>query len=208
MAKQKFYVVWKGRKTGVFTSWQACSEQVQGYPEAEYKAFPNREAAEEAYQNPYEDYKGKRVPTLSKAMLEVIGDPIADSYCVDAACSGNPGLMEYQCVHTTTRKRIFHQGPFEQGNNNTGEFLALVHALAFFADKGIDTPIYSDSKVAMTWVKHKHCKTNLAKNAENTQIFDLIARAENWLTAHEVKNKLLKWDTKAWGEIPADFGRK
>ena len=208
MDKQKFYVVWKGKKTGVFTSWRDCSEQVKGFSGAEYKAFPNREAAEEAFQKTYEEYKGKRVPTLSPEMLEVIGDPIAESYCVDAACSGNPGLMEYQCVHTTTHKRIFHQGPFKQGNNNTGEFLALVHALALFAKQGIDAPIYSDSKTALTWVKNKHSKTELEKNAENTPIFDLIARAEEWLSANEYKNQLLKWDTNAWGEIPADFGRK
>ena len=206
--KQKFYVVWKGRKTGVFTSWEMCSAQVKGYPEAEYKAFPNRAAAEEAFQKTYEDYKGKRVPTLSKAMLDVIGDPIADSFSVDAACSGNPGLMEYQCVHTTTGKRVFHQGPFKQGNNNTGEFLALVHALALFAEKGIEAPIYSDSKVAISWVKNKHCKTKLPRNAENEKVFDLIARAEDWLAANPIKNQLLKWDTNAWGEIPADFGRK
>lgn len=208
MAKQKFYVVWKGKKTGIFSTWRECSEQVQGFSGAQYKAFPNRKAAEEAFQNDYEEYKGVRVPTLSPEMLNIIGDPIEDSYCVDAACSGNPGLMEYQCVHTTTHKQIFYQGPFKQGNNNTGEFLALVHALALFAKKGIDIPIYSDSKVALNWVKHKHCKTNLPKNDENTQIFELIARAEEWLTNNEIKNKILKWDTNAWGEIPADFGRK
>lgn len=208
MAKQKFYVVWKGRKTGIFNTWQECSRQVQGFNGAQYKSFPNRKAAEEAFKNDYEDYKGVRAPTLSPEALEIIGDPIADSYCVDAACSGSPGRMEYQCVHTTTRKQIFHQGPFKQGNNNTGEFLALVHALALFAKKGIEAPIYSDSKVALSWVKQKRSKTKLPRNEENTQIFDLIERAEEWLSTNEIKNKLLKWDTNAWGEIPADFGRK
>ena len=31
MAKTKFYVVWKGRKTGIFNTWEACSAQVSGY---------------------------------------------------------------------------------------------------------------------------------------------------------------------------------
>ena len=57
---------------------------------------------------------------------------IKESIAVDAACSGNPGNMEYRGVYTKTKEQIFHQGPFPQGTNNIGEFLALVHGLAFF----------------------------------------------------------------------------
>jgi len=86
MPKQKYYVVWKGRKPGVFTTWQEYSAQVTGFNGAEYKSFENREAAEAAYKSEYEEYKRIRVPTLSPAMLEIIGKPIEDSYCVDASC--------------------------------------------------------------------------------------------------------------------------
>ncbi|BBB48000.1 ribonuclease H1 domain-containing protein [Pelolinea submarina] len=208
MAKQKYYVVWKGKKTGIFTSWEECSAQVSGFNGAEYKSFEDRRQAEEAFRGAFEDYKGKRTTTLSPEALAIIGDPIADSYCVDAACTGNPGPMEYRCVHTTTRKQLFHQGPFENGSNNIGEFLAIVHALALFQQRAIQVPIYSDSDTALGWVKKKRCKTKLPKGTENTPIFDLIARAEKWLAENEINNKLLKWDTNAWGEIPADFGRK
>ena len=208
MGKQKFYVVWKGRKTGVFSSWADCSAQVTGFNGAEYKSFENREAAEAAFQSDYEEYKGKRVPTVSPAMLEIIGKPIENSYSVDASCIGSPGPMEYQCVHTTTSQQIFHQGPFENGTNNIGEFLAIVHALALFKKRGIIAPIYTDSETALTWVKHKKCKTKLPPDETNRPIFELIVRAEDWLHQNEYKNELLKWDTNAWGEIPADYGRK
>jgi ribonuclease HI len=208
MPKQKYYVVWKGRKTGVFTTWQECSAQVTGFNGAEYKSFENREAAEAAFKSEYEEYKGIRVPTLSPAMLEIIDKPIEDSYCVDASCIGYPGPMEYKCVHTTTRQEIFHQGPFENGSNNIGEFLAIVHALALFKKRDISLPIYTDSEIALTWVKNKKCKTKLLQDDKNTPIFDLITRAEDWLNKNEYTNKLLKWDTNAWGEIPADYGRK
>ena len=208
MAKQKFHVVWKGRKTGVFSSWADCSAQVTGFNGAEYKSFENHEAAEAAFQSVYEEYKGKRVPTVSPAMLEIIGKPIENSYSVDASCIGSPGPMEYQCVHTTTNQQIFHQGPFENGTNNIGEFLAIVHALALFKKRGITAPIYTDSETALTWVKHKKCKTKLLPDETNRPIFELIARAEDWLHQNEYKNELLKWDTNAWGEIPADYGRK
>lgn len=208
MGKQKYYVVWKGRKTGVYTTWAECSTQVTGFNGAEYKSFENREAAEAAFQSVYEEYKGKRVPTVSPAMLEIIGRPIEDSYSVDASCIGSPGPMEYQCVHTTTSQQIFHQGPFENGTNNIGEFLSIVHALALFKKRGITTPIYTDSETALTWVKHKKCKTNLPPDEKNEPIFELITRAEDWLHNNEFANEILKWDTNAWGEIPADYGRK
>jgi len=208
MPKQKYYVVWKGRKTGVFTTWQECSAQVTGFTGAEYKSFENYEAANAAFQSAYDEYKGKRVPTISPMMLELIGKPIEDSYCVDASCIGYPGPLEYQCVHSTSGKLIFHQGPFENGSNNIGEFLAIVHALALFKKQDINVPIYSDSETAITWVKNKRCKTKLPQDDKNGEIFDLITRAENWLNHNDYPNELLKWDTNAWGEIPADYGRK
>jgi ribonuclease HI len=201
-------VVWKGRQTGIFISWEECSAQVSGFNGAEYKSFESRRQAEEALRNNYEDYKGKRVSSLGPEALAIIGNPITDSYCVDAACTGNPGPMEYRCVHTATSKQLFHQGPFENGSNNIGEFLAIVHALALFQQRSISAPIYSDSETAISWVKQKRCKTKLAKDESNAAIFDLIVRAESWLAENQYDTILLKWDTNAWGEIPADFGRK
>lgn len=200
--------MWKGRQTGIFTNWEDCAAQVKGFNGAEYKAFENHRQAEDALKGSYEDYKGKRVSSLSPEALAIIGDPIAESYCVDAACTGNPGPMEYRCVHTTSRKQLFHKGPFANGSNNVGEFLAIVHALALFQQRGFSVPIYSDSETALSWVKQKRCKTKLAQDEHNGEIFELIARAESWLAQNTYTNPLLKWDTNAWGEIPADFGRK
>lgn len=208
MAKQKYYVVWKGRMTGIFNNWEDCSAQVTGFNGAEYKSFENRELAETALRSSYEAFRGKRVPTLSPAMLEAIGKPVEDSYSVDASCIGYPGSLEYQCVHTTTGKQIFHQGPFENGSNNIGEFLAIVHALALFKKRNISAPIYTDSETALLWVKSKNCKTKLRQDEKNTPIFNLITRAEEWLHQNDTLNAVLKWETNAWGEIPADYGRK
>lgn len=206
--KQKFYVVWKGRKTGVFANWDACSAQVTGFPDAEYKSFETLAAAQKAFHGEYEEYKGKHVPNLSQKRLIEIGPPILASYCVDAACTGNPGPVEYRCVHTETEQEVFRQGPFEHGTNNIGEFLAIVHALALFKKDNIALPIYSDSENAISWVRDKRCKTLLIGGEKNAELFALIERAEKWLAANEYANGILKWRTEAWGEIPADFGRK
>lgn len=130
------------------------------------------------------------------------------SWAVDAACSGNPGPMEYQCVDLQTGAQVFHFGPV-QGTNNIGEFLAIVHALALMEKQGItDKVIYSDSYNAILWVNKKHCKTTLERNSKTEQLYQVIARAEQWLRMHKVTTPIIKWETKQWGEIPADFGRK
>jgi ribonuclease HI len=211
MSKKKFYVVWKGRKTGVFTSWNVCKRQIDGFEAAQYKSFANLEEAEIASKKSYDDYKGKntKTVTLSSVEKEKYGKPILESISVDAACAGNPGKMEYKGVFTHNKKQLFLMGPFQKGTNNIGEFLALVHGIALLKSKNKENiPIYSDSKIAMSWVKQKRCKTNMHFDASNKDLLDLIKRAEKWLKENTFKNPILKWETKAWGEIPADFGRK
>jgi len=204
--RNKFYVVWHGHKPGIYTSWESCEAQVKGFPGAKYKGFPTKSAAQAAIKRAPEDYLGKK--TEPQKLLFVPGGPNPDSYCVDAACSGNPGTVEYRCVHTKSGQQIFHQGPYEQGTNNIGEFLALVHALSYFKKGRIDAPIYSDSVNAISWVKKKKCRTRLEQSDRNTKLFELISKAEYWLENNTYTNKILKWDTANWGEIPADFGRK
>ena len=165
-------------------------------------------AAKTALNGNYEDYKGKKILNMSAQTLSEIGQPIAESYSVDASCIGNPGIMEYRGVHTTTREGLFHQGPFENGTNNIGEFLAIVHALVLFKKRDWKCPIYTDSKTAMKWVKTKKCKTKLLNDEKNDTIFELIVRAEDWLKNNAYETQILKWETEAWGEIPADYGRK
>lgn len=132
----------------------------------------------------------------------------ADALAVDAACSGNPGPMEYRGVYLATGEEIFHYGPVH-GTNNIGEFLAIVHALALLKQRGRTMTVYSDSRNALLWVKAKKCRTKLARTARTEKLFQLIERAEQWLRTHEYSDiPLLKWETRRWGEVPADFGRK
>jgi len=207
MPKQKYYVVWKGRKTGIFTSWAECEKQVKGFVNAEYKAFGTLKEAESAYQSRYEAYKGKS-SSLGK-WKEASIQPILPSVSVDAACSGSPGKLEYRGVHTESVKEIFRVGPFPDGTNNVGEFLAIVHALTWMMKHEKQIPIYSDSENAISWVYTGKCRTNLKHTSRNAPLFVMIRSAENWLAENELKdNSVLKWDTKLWGENPADFGRK
>lgn len=208
--KQKFYVVWKGKRPGIYETWEDCKAAINGAKGAEYKSFETFDLAKKAFNGNYADFKGKKKgeTELSLAELLKIGQPNYHSISVDAASSGNPGIMEYQGVDTKTKRKLFKQGPFEQGTNNIGEFLAIVHGLAFLKERNSDRIIYTDSRTAMSWVRKKKCNTNLSQNPKNKALFDLIRRAENWLNTNSYKTPIVKWETKAWGEIPADFGRK
>lgn len=207
--KPKFYTVWKGNEPGVYTTWNECQAQIKGAEGALYKSFPSLEEANNAFEgNPWE-YIGKNASKSKEA--KIFENPelaVIDSICVDAACNGSGGKVEYQGVHTTTRQILFKMGPFPDGTNNIGEFLALVHGLAHLKQEGKSIPIYSDSVTAMAWVRHKKCKTKHPRSNNNTKLYDLVDRAEKWLKTNTISNEILKWPTKEWGEIPADFGRK
>lgn len=208
----KYYVVWEGRETGLFDSWEACKLATDGYTTAKYKSFPSKSQAQEALRLGYAGYYKKYPPQQqgsSSSSGSSAGKPILQSWCVDAACSGNPGDMEYRGVDTTTGEVLFHKGPFPDGTNNIGEFLALVHALALLKKNNQpELPIYTDSQTAMAWVRNKKAKTTLEPTRRNAPLFELIERAEKWLRENSFSNPVYKWNTEKWGEIPADFGRK
>jgi len=209
--KKKYYTVWKGHHTGVFETWDDCKAQIKDFQGAQYKSFAIFEAAKKALKGNYKDYVGKTskfISELSEVQLKKIGEPNYNSISVDAAVSGNPGEMEYRGVNTKTKKELFKQGPFPEGTNNIGEFLALVHGLAVLKNKKSNLIIYTDSKTAMSWVKKKTCNTKLQPNDKNKPVFDLVERALIWLKNNSYSTVIVKWETKAWGEIPADFGRK
>ncbi len=213
MAYSKTYVVWEGRHPGIYSSWEDCKAEVENFPNARYKAFSSRTEAIMAYRE--SDREASEVlRSISRHLKEESAGYMSnpeinpESIAVDAGCSGNPGKMEYRGVYLRTGKEVFHQGPFEHGTNNIGEFLAIVHALALLKKNGSNMTVYSDSAVAQKWVRDKRCNTKLEKNDKNSELHALILRAEAWLAANDYANPVMKWKTDKWGEIPADFGRK
>lgn len=208
----KFYTVWIGREPGVYATWEECLRQVEGWKGAVYKGFPTRELAEKALMDSPDNYIEKKKPApggrkKKEARRELPPQVIRQALAVDAACSGNPGQMEYRAVYLGDMEEKFHFGPI-LGTNNIGEFLAIVHGLALLKQRGLDWPIYSDSRNAIGWVRQKKCKTKLELTPGSEQVYEHIARAEQWLALNQYTNPILKWETEKWGEIPADFGRK
>ena len=202
MSKQKYYVVWKGNNPGVYKSWEKCKDEIKNVKGALFKSFVDIEEAQKAYEMGYDKYKE------NSEKDNVIDGPVLNSISVDAASSGNPGVMEYQGVDTETKEVLFKMGPFNNATNNIGEFLALVHGIAILEKDLKKKIIYSDSITAMSWVRKKRCQTKLVRSKENEEVFVLIDRAILWLKENKYSAIIKKWETKNWGEIPADFGRK
>ncbi len=211
--KNKFYVVWQGKEPGIYTTWSECEKQVKGVEGAKYKSFPSRAEAEAAFAHEptFDTHGARQVTRANWRNLPIDKQPIMPCLCVDAACSGNPGKMEYRGVWVgaaDAEAEWFHRGVFEDATNNIGEFLAIVHGLAQLKKEHSTLPIYSDSRTAQAWVRNRQAKTKLDATEKNAVLFGLIQRAEHWLQTNTYSTQILKWDTERWGEIPADFGRK
>ena len=219
MAKQKakFYVVWQGRESGIYDSWSSCEAQVKGVS-AKYKGFSSRAEAEKALAEGYEKHLSTPSRSLTSSLQTSIASLTPEEMCqhgvhlpalaVDAACSGNPGLMEFRGVIADTGTQVFHRGPYVDGTNNIGEFLAIVLGLAYLKQQHLPWALYSDSKTAISWVQQKQCKTKIEWNAKNQDLLIAVRAAEKWLHENTWTTPIYKWDTEHWGEIPADFGRK
>ena len=218
--KNKYYVVWKGRTPGIYDSWEVCKKEIDGFPGALYKGFPDKASADVAFAKGFTGFDNVTLAAKPNPILAAV-KPLTPAIAVDAACSGNPGKMEYQGVFVdfgtdpVTTTQLFKSPVFENGTNNIGEFLAIVHALAWQKQKRVSYPIYSDSVNAQKWVREKQCKTKLQPNDKNAYLFELVERAEKWLRENDqwmrdntMAIPVLKWKTEIWGEIPADYGRK
>lgn len=219
--KTKYYVVWVGQEPGVYDSWEECQLQTTNFPGARFKSFASREEAVEAYRGDPAEQLG-----LFKAMARRTAAPATpvrpdyrtipgvrlDAIACDGACAGNPGRMEYRAVRVADGEEVFRIGATRTliGTNNIAEYLAIIH-LAATLDKNGDhsTPIYTDSRNTLAWLKKGKSKTTLQRTPDTAPTLDLLARADAWLAQYgPIKNPILKWPTDLWGEIPADFGRK
>ncbi|MFC0471167.1 ribonuclease H [Halalkalibacter kiskunsagensis] len=208
MAKKKYYVVWKGRKPGIYSTWLECEAQVKGYTGARFKSFPSKEEADAAFTGGTSSNKLKSKTKPKPSTHETTEEVDWNSISVDVGCRGNPGIVEYKGVDTKTGEILFAHDEIHIGTNNMGEFLAIVHGLAYLKEQESSKTIYSDSMTAIKWVKQKKAKSTLERNENTAYIWSLMDRAEKWLQTNHYPNKIAKWHTEKWGEIKADYGRK
>lgn len=232
MAKRrKYYVVWRGHSPGIYDSWEEARQQTTGFPGAQYKSFNDLDEATAAYRGNPSDHLGimrsilrhnpsfgqktaQQAPDLGNGVRDytAIEGIRLDAIAVDGACSGNPGPMEYRAVRVIDGVEVFRVGAAQHliGTNNIAEYLAMIHLAALLKKKGdYTTPIYTDSKNTLAWLRRGNSRTSLERTPKTAATLDLLARADAWLAANgPIVNPIFKWPTELWGEIPADFGRK
>ena len=160
MAK-KFYVVWAGRQTGIFTDWATTQRHVHGFPAARFKSFESRAEAEQAFKAGTPPLPGRRsAPTPARLAAEIHA-PSADIqgvqiYC-DGACDPNPGHAGSGIVvYRDGRLMELWYGLYNpNGTNNTAELNALHRALLMAESNiaaGHNTRLFCDSVYAINCV--------------------------------------------------------
>lgn len=218
--RRKFYVVWVGHNPGIYDNWSDAQEQVINFPGARYKSYDDIDEATAAYRGDPSEQLGlmrailQRKPGFDPAVRDysTLSGIRLDAIAVDGACAGNPGRMEYRAVRVADGSEVFRIGDKIEltGTNNIAEYLGMIHLAALLARNGdFTTPIYTDSRNTLAWLRRGRSKTTLVSTPQTAKTLELLARADAWLAANgPIRNPIIKWPTEDWGEIPADFGRK
>ena len=107
----KFYAVRKGKKTGIFMTWDECKSEVQGYSAADYKSFKTREEALEYLNN--EAVKTNIEKNVAKEPLNIYA-------FVDGSFNQSTGTYGYGGF-------LMHDGIKEvlQGSGNDAEMASM-----------------------------------------------------------------------------------
>ena len=162
MAKKKFYVVWRGRETGIFTDWPRCQRSVEKFPDARYKSFPSRAEAEAAFKggNPgraaYASRPAVKKTAAAAASTPAAGDFQMQVYC-DGGCEPNPGEAgSGMAVYRDGNLSELWYGLYNpQGTNNTAELNALYQSLKVAAaavDQGVSVQVLCDSMYSLNCI--------------------------------------------------------
>jgi ribonuclease HI len=166
---KKYYVVWQGRQTGVFTDWSTCSKHVDKFPGAKFKSYPTREEADAAFAHgrpsasrtrdeskpAKKRSSGQSVKTYTAAEIDAM--PVDTKIFTDGACDPNPGQAgSGVAVYRNDEIAELWYGLYDpQGTNNTAELHALNQAFLMVSKevgKGHSVAIFCDSKYAIQCV--------------------------------------------------------
>ena len=228
----KVYAIFSpAERRGIYATWDACQTAIAKCRNGKsFASFKTRAEALEALS--CGTLRAYRARTESVEHQPWFKNPtLVEKPClvVDAACSGAPGPVEYRGVVLPDGYEAFRHGPYPNGTNNVGEFLAVYAGLRWLAERSLPFPLYSDSAVAIGWIlrpridkdagetdRRPRCRTTLVADGSakglGRELADLLQRAEAWLAREEsvrlAAARVRKWDTAVLGEIPADFGRK
>jgi ribonuclease HI len=166
MVAKKYYVVWEGRETGIFSDWNTCKSHIDKYAGARYKSYKTREEAEQAFRGsshaamkktkaPAKKFSGKGLRTYTVEEIDSL--EVQTKIFTDGGCEPNPGKAgSGVAVYRGGKISELWYGLFNpRGTNNTAELNALHQAL-LMAEKEIErkqtVAIFCDSKYSIQCV--------------------------------------------------------
>lgn len=137
----------------------------------------------------------------------------------DASCRGDSkskqrdgyfhGKVEWQVRDLATGEFVRSSHVQEHSTGPIGETLGVITALRYLHEKGDHTtPVYCDNETAIEWVQARVCRSKLPLNLKTASTITDLNHAFDWLNEKKPRNPVRKWQTKIWGENPADFNRK
>ena len=220
---KKFYVVWKGAKTGVFATWSEVQNHTQGRSDAQFMGFSSKAEAETAFASTYTKALMKRSlankGTANKSVVAKKGTKSSDYsaptkvtaeiqiYC-DGACSPNPGKSGTGlAVYQQGKINSLYYGLYQaNGTNNTAELNGLLYSFKLakkYLDNVEQVQVLSDSKYSIDcitkWAKGWQAKGWTRGKGEEIKNVNLIK--ECFALYQEIKQKLVISHVKGHANI-------
>lgn len=205
MHPQKYYTVWAGRRTGVFSSWKQCQRQILGFKGARFKSFQTLPEAKAALNRRYQDRRNTERTPIQTLFQTDDTRPMSNSITVSGTCNIATGEVEIQAVHSGSKHPVFWKGPYHDGTEYMAEFVAIVQTLKYLKVRKLSIPIYSESSTAIKRITNRNATTKLPRRASNRELYDLFDRCLAWLNDNAYYNRILMWNTAEWGISPAGF---
>lgn len=159
---QKYYVVWKGRETGVFNDWSTCKKHIDHFPGARYKSFKTLSDAQAAFKGSASLSSGspatkKKAGIKTYTAAEIKAIDVETKIFTDGGCEPNPGEAGSGiAVYRDEQVSELWYGLYNpKGTNNTAELNALFQAMIMAKSElseGRSVAIFCDSKYSIQCV--------------------------------------------------------
>ena len=190
----KFYAVKKGKKTGIFSTWDECKEQVTGFKGAVYKSFKTLSEAEAFLERNEE--KNENIEEVDGVYAYIDGSFDRVSGIYGSGVVIVDGDEKYEYKHAGNRE------DYAQLHNVAGELEAAKFVMWYAVDKKIkEVTLFYDYQGIEAWAVGDW-KANLPYTQDYVKFYNKVksavkvnfvkVKAHTGIELNEVVDKLAK----------------
>ena len=203
MAKKKYYVVFIGRKPGIYNEWfgaNGAEIQINGFSGARYQGFATLSDAKQAFnqfrKTNHVQRQKKTSPITERQIQEPVPGRTKITMYTDGGCIYNPGPGGYGVVLIKGKQKKEYSGSYRLTTNNRMELMACIIGL-----KKIKTAssvvLYSDSKYVVNgitkgWAKRWQANNWMRNKTDRAENVDLWEQLLDLCQKHSVQFKWVK----------------